>query len=75
MNGLVICETVAAITTHLRIVTTAHPICLGGHASPKPRTLCDLDVGWDTQLPVRHEDGVLTARCGHCRAAATERGL
>jgi hypothetical protein len=63
----VVCETIAAITTHLRIVTAEHPIRLSGHW-PRPLTLCRMEAGWDTQIPVRRRDGTIAARCRHCLA-------
>ena len=56
---LVVCETVAAVVPHLRIVTAESPIKLGGH-HPAPKTLCGRDAGWDTQLPLT------SARCTTC---------
>lgn len=56
---LVICETVAAITLHLREVTTDSPIKLGGHW-PRPLALCGAEVSWDTQIPVS------SVRCRGC---------
>lgn len=69
VGNLVICETVAAITTHLRRVTPEHPVRLGGHPSPKPLTLCGRDVGWDTQIPVRGPDGAVECGCRRCLRA------
>ncbi len=60
---LVICETVAAITPHLREVTTTHPIRLGGH-SDKPKALCGREINWDTELPLS------AARCSKCLEAS-----
>lgn len=57
---LVVCESVAAITTHLREVTDATPIRLSGHAPPRPPSLCGIDIAWDTKLPLG------AARCAAC---------
>lgn len=69
-GDLIICETVAAISTHYRVVTAEHPFKPSGHASPRPKTFCEGDVAWDTQLPPRRFDGTLTASCKTCRGTA-----
>lgn len=48
---LAVCETTAAITTHLRVVTDRHPIRLSGH-SDRPLSLCGMTIAWDTRRPV-----------------------
>lgn len=63
---LTVCESVAAITLHLRIVTAEHPISLSGHALPRPHALCGTVIAWDTRSPIS------AARCGACRIAAME---
>ena len=63
LKTLVVCETTAAITTHLRVVTADAPISLSGFAN-RPKTLCDVDAAWDTRLPVT------SARCSICRDKA-----
>lgn len=60
----VVCESVAAIVTHLREVTKEHPISLSGHSFPRPRSLCDREMAWDTRLPIS------SARCRDCREAS-----
>jgi hypothetical protein len=60
---LVVCETVAAITTHLRKITAEHPINYSGF-SRRPKTLCDKDAAWDTKLPLN------STRCRVCLAVA-----
>lgn len=61
--NLVVCETVAAITTHLREVSDEYPIKLGGHSN-KPKALCGREINWDTRLPIS------SARCTKCLAAS-----
>lgn len=63
MSDLVVCESVAAITTHLRIVTVETPISLSGF-HPRPTALCGMEVAWDTKIPTRF------ARCKACRREA-----
>lgn len=62
---LVVCETTAAITTHLRRVTSEHPISFSGFAT-QPKTLCDVAAAWDTRLPLS------AARCRKCLAMLKE---
>ena len=57
---LIVCETVAAITTHLRELEDAEEPNYHGHRTPAPKTLCGSDVGWDTRLPMG------SARCRVC---------
>jgi predicted Zn finger-like uncharacterized protein len=57
----VVCETVAAITPHIRIVTAEHPIRLGGHSN-RPLALCGTVIAWDTQLPLNSG----SVRCSKC---------
>lgn len=66
--GLVVCETTAAISTHFRLVSPEFPIRLGGHW-PRPKTLCDKEAAWDTQLPIKPG-----ARCGLCQQEARRLG-
>lgn len=67
---LVVCESTAAIVTHLRIVTIEHPIKPGGHTMGgrflRPKTLCDREAAWDMALPIG------TASCKTCNE---QRGL
>jgi hypothetical protein len=63
---LVVCESVAAITTHLRIVDET-PINLSGF-SERPFALCGMEIAWDTRLPLG------AARCRACLAAAALTG-
>jgi hypothetical protein len=55
---LIVCETLAAITTHLRIVGP-EGVRLSGHW-PRPKTLCGMEASWDTRLPLE------AARCREC---------
>ena len=55
----VVCETVAAISTHIREVGD-RDLRLGGHTFPRPHTLCLMDAAWDTLLPID------SARCVKC---------
>ena len=57
----IICETVAAITTHLRRVGAIQP-SFSGHRD-RPRTLCGMEAAWDTQLPIS------AMRCRKCKDA------
>lgn len=58
----VCCETVAAITMHIRIVGDT-PISYSGFAV-RPKTLCEKAVGWDTLTPI------VAARCLECMIVA-----
>jgi hypothetical protein len=59
----VVCETHAAVTTHLRRLE-GWPVRYGGHYNG-PTTLCGHRLGgWDTRIPVPH------VRCRVCRNAA-----
>jgi hypothetical protein len=60
----VVCETYAAITTHLRELKLS-PLKYSGGLSIK--TLCGMDAAWDTKLPVE------TVRCSGCVRAANAR--
>lgn len=60
---LVICETTAAITLHLREVTQESPVMLSG-SNGKTFTLCGAKSGWDTQIPLGNE------RCRKCIGVA-----
>ena len=62
----VVCETPAAITTHLRIVTDYAPIRLSGHPGPRPHSLCGLAVAWGTKSPPS------SAGCRACRDKAVK---
>lgn len=61
---MVVCETVAAITLHLREPTKDQPVNYGG-SDGKTLTLCGMKVGWDTKIPVSQ------ARCSKCILALT----
>lgn len=66
---LVVCETVAAISTHLRDVGEV-PINYGGHMLPRPKALCKAQIAWDTRLPIS------ATRCTVClRVLAKLRAL
>lgn len=58
-SPFVVCESTAAITTHLRELALA-PENLGGHPEPRPQALCGAEVAWDTRLPLS------AARCRAC---------
>ena len=61
----VICETTAAITTHIRRVDALTPIALGGHVYDRGAvlTLCGQRAAWDSRLPLA------SAGCRGCRFA------
>lgn len=59
---LVVCETIAAITTHARRIDASSPIRLSGH-SGEVFALCGAKIAWDTQLPIE------AVRCSQCRQA------
>jgi hypothetical protein len=65
-GDLIVCETVAAITTHLRRLTAVGPKW-GGAADTL--ALCGAKVSWDTRIPV---EGAECSRCteGAQRASA-----
>lgn len=63
LSKLVVCESVAAITTHLRDFSDIARN-YGGHW-PKPLALCGAVISWDTKLPLT------SARCLRCRELAT----
>lgn len=62
MSDYIVCETTAAIVTHLRRLADA-PVRLSGHHGG-PKTLCGKTTAWDTQHPVT------SASCRNCRLAA-----
>lgn len=64
--SIVVCESTAAIVTHLRKVTDQTPINLGGHPAPFPLTLCGTQARWDTKLPLA------SVTCSKCRAATVK---
>jgi hypothetical protein len=59
-GDLIVCETNAAIATHLRRLTTRGPQWGGGADSP---ALCGANARWDRRSPVS------TAGCRDCIAA------
>jgi hypothetical protein len=61
---LVTCESVAAITLHVRD-TTQVPISYSGFAK-RPQALCGAEVAWDTRIPVSN------TRCRECLAVLTK---
>ena len=63
-RDFVVCESTAAVATHLREVTDLTPIKLGGHSSPRPLTLCSTEAAWDTRSPIS------AVRCPRCREKA-----
>jgi hypothetical protein len=64
MSVYIICETIAAITTHVRRVDALTPVRLGGHIHDRGPVLalCGKKVAWDTRLPL----GAIG--CALCRA-------
>jgi len=53
VSRLVVSESYPGYRYHLRRIGPGEaPIKLGGHASPKPRALCDREIAWDTRIPV-----------------------
>jgi len=56
---LIICETTAAITLHLRELEEGEEPCYSGRKGEK-RTLCGMMVGWDTKIPIDQ------VGCGSC---------
>lgn len=65
-DDLIVCETTAAITTHLRVIGDTPPSYTG--FAKRPSTLCGAEVGWDTKAPIE------SARCRSCRAKAFAQG-
>jgi len=57
---LITCESVAAITLHLRDASIIAPNYSGHH--PRPKALCDAEIAWDTKIPTS------MARCRACLA-------
>ena len=47
----VICETMAAISLHLRQIPAGQDPSYGGPAYPGAMTLCGKPMGWDTKIP------------------------
>lgn len=63
----VVCESVAVITTHARVVDASSPIRLNGHAKrPRPHALCGMEIAWDTRLPIE------AVRCRDCKRLMAE---
>ena len=56
----IVCETVAAITLHLRVMLPGEVPCYSGRARGNAKTLCRKPVGWDTKIPIDQ------ARCTSC---------
>jgi hypothetical protein len=71
IRNVIVCESTAAITLHLRAIDgpTDRLVNYGGHAQPRPKALCGVEVAWDTHLP---KDA---ARCGPCRTALYKAAL
>jgi hypothetical protein len=63
---LVVCETTAAITLHLRELAPDEAPCFTGRLR-EVFTLCGSMVGWDTRIPLGRE------RCRTCIETAAER--
>jgi hypothetical protein len=51
MTSVVLSETYSGFTTHLRIVG-GEGVCLAGHVSPVPKTLCGAPAAWDVRDPI-----------------------
>jgi hypothetical protein len=51
----IVCETVAAITLHLRELGLYEEPCYTGFRRPQPQTLCGMGVGWDTHIQLGQE--------------------
>lgn len=60
---LVVCESVAAIVFHLRTYEDPSELKFGGHAPPRPLSLCEREIAWDTKIPVRYT----AVTCKTCR--------
>jgi hypothetical protein len=61
MSEYVVCETTAAITTHIRRVDAQHPVKYeGARYGYPPAALCGAKTAWDTKLPLE------SARCTSC---------
>jgi len=56
----VVCETVAAISLHLRELAPGEEPNFHGHTYPQPKTLCNYSAAWDTRIPLGGET------CGLC---------
>lgn len=65
IGDMVVCETVAAITTHARIVD-GRGVKYGGWYQG-PTAICGAKLGWDTRLPTS------AIRCRSCLTALTAR--
>lgn len=63
---IIACETVHAITLHLRDADLVAPN-YGGH-SPRPKGFCNREIAWDTKLPPG------TASCRACIEIAKQLG-
>lgn len=61
MSAFVVCESVAAITPHLRLLAADQPLIKLGWHSTRPLALCGTVIAWDTKLPLT------AARCATCR--------
>lgn len=59
------CETIAAIVVHARHEGD-RPVRYGGHARPKPVSLCGRKIDWDTRRPLS------SVSCRHCLEALTK---
>jgi hypothetical protein len=64
MADFIVCETVAAIVTHIRQLTPNHPANYSGHKPPRPLALCGSAIAWDMKLPLD------TATCSMCLRVA-----
>lgn len=72
---LVVCETVHAISLHVRELGDDEEPCYSGRTNPDARTRCGLDVGWDTKIPVENVTrlDVHLPVCHTCRDFAVTR--
>ena len=57
---LVVCETFAAITLHLRELMPGEEPCYSGCKRHDAKTLCGVHIGWDTMIQPDQ------ARCSSC---------
>jgi len=64
MGTYIVCETIAAITSHVRLVDESTPPRLGGHIHDRGPVLalCGRKIAWDTRLPL------FAVRCAECVA-------
>ena len=66
---LTTCESTAAILLHVRDVTDLTTIRLGGHAHPRPLTLCGTEAAWDMRSDLKW------TTCKACLQELKKRGI